>query len=118
MSVKKPISKKKGRKSPSDLTDFVVRNINPEIKYFKGKDSTYMVFRFSSTNKKNKNSFTYTVYKAVTANHAAYDIDDTLINLGENTRKLWDSLWFRTDVNYQVEKFVQDKKKSRKKTTR
>jgi len=118
MLVKKPIAKKKGRKTPSKIIDFSVRNVNPEIKYFKGKDSTYMVFRFSSTKKKNNHSFTYTVYKAVTSNHAAYDIDNNLIKLGKDTRKLWDSLWFRTDINYQVEKFVQDKKKKRKKMTR
>jgi hypothetical protein len=113
MKSKKPVQKKKEKKSPTDITDFSVRNINPEIKYFTGKDSNYMVFRFCSTNKKNKNSFTYTVYKAVTANHAAYDIDESLVNLKGNTRQLWDSLWFRTDVNYQVEKFIENKKKKK-----
>ena len=50
MPIKKPIAKKKEKKSISDVTDFSVRTINPEIKYFEGKDSTYLVFRFISTN--------------------------------------------------------------------
>lgn len=113
MPIKKPIAKKKERKSPSDVVDFSVRTINPEIKFFIGKDGTYLVFRFSSTNKKSKNS--YTVYKAVTANHAAYDVDENLIEVSKDTRILWDNLWFRTDVNYSVRKFVSNKKEINKK---
>lgn len=113
MPIKKPIAKKKERKSPSDVVDFSVRTINPEIKFFIGKDGTYLVFRFSSTNKKSKNS--YTVYKAVTANHAAYDVDENLIEVSKDTRILWDNLWFRTDVNYSVRKFVSNKKEIKKK---
>ena len=112
MPIKKPISKQKEKKSP-DVVDFSVRTINPEIKFFIGKDGTYLVFRFSSTNKKTKNS--YTVYKAVTANHAAYDVDENLIQLSKDTRILWDNLWFRTDVNYSVNKFVSNKKEIKKK---
>jgi hypothetical protein len=115
MPIKKPIAKKKEKKTTSDVTDFSVRTINPEIKYFEGKDSTYLVFRFISTNKKSTHPYTYTVYKAVTANHAAYDIDENLIKVSKDTRVLWDNLWFRTDVNYQVKKFVSNKKEIKKK---
>ena len=87
--------------------------LNPEIKFFVGTDSNYLVFRFSSTNKKSKNS--YTVYKAVTANHAAYDVDENLVKVSTDTRILWDNLWFRTEVNYSVRKFVENKKEIKKK---
>ena len=113
MSIKKPIAKKKEKKSPGPIVDNSVRKINPEIKFFVGKDSNYLVFRFSSTNKKSKNS--YTVYKAVTANHAAYDVDENLIQVSTDTRILWDNLWFRTEVNYSVRKFVENKKAIKKK---
>jgi len=113
MPIKKPIAKKKEKKSPGPIVDNSVRKINPEIKFFVGTDSNYLVFRFSSTNKKSKNS--YTVYKAVTANHAAYDVDENLIELSKDTRILWDNLWFRTEVNYSVRKFVENKKEIKKK---
>jgi hypothetical protein len=113
MSIKKPIAKKKEKKSPGPIVDNSVRKINPEIKFFVGKDSNYLVFRFSSTNKKSKNS--YTVYKAVTANHAAYDVDENLVKVSTDTRILWDNLWFRTEVNYSVRKFVENKKEIKKK---
>jgi hypothetical protein len=113
MPIKKPIAKKKEKKSPGPIVDNSVRKINPEIKFFVGKDSNYLVFRFSSTNKKSKNS--YTVYKAVTANHAAYDVDENLIQVSTDTRILWDNLWFRTEVNYSVRKFVENKKEIKKK---
>lgn len=114
MPIKKPIPKKKERKSP-DVVDFSVRTINPEIKYFEGKDATYLVFRFSSTGNKKTRKNSYTVYKAVTANHAAYDIDENLIEVSKDSRILWDNLWFRTDVNYSVKKFVSNKKEIKKK---
>jgi hypothetical protein len=113
MPIKKPIAKKKEKKSPGPIVDNSVRKINPEIKFFVGTDSNYLVFRFSSTNKKSKNS--YTVYKAVTANHAAYDVDENLVKLSTDTRILWDNLWFRTEVNYSVRKFVENKKEIKKK---
>lgn len=113
MSIKKPIAKKKEKKSPGPIVDNSVRKINPEIKFFVGTDSNYLVFRFSSTNKKSKNS--YTVYKAVTANHAAYDVDENLVKVSTDTRILWDNLWFRTEVNYSVRKFVENKKEIKKK---
>ena len=113
MPIKKPIAKKKEKKSPGPIVDNSVRKINPEIKFFVGKDSNYLVFRFSSTNKKSKNS--YTVYKAVTANHAAYDVDENLVKVSTDTRILWDNLWFRTEVNYSVRKFVENKKEIKKK---
>ena len=113
MPIKKPIAKKKEKKSPGPIVDNSVRKINPEIKFFVGTDSNYLVFRFSSTNKKSKNS--YTVYKAVTANHAAYDVDENLVKVSTDTRILWDNLWFRTEVNYSVRKFVENKKEIKKK---
>ena len=111
MPIKKPIAKKKEKKSPGPIVDNSVRKINPEIKFFVGTDSNYLVFRFSSTNNKSKNS--YTVYKAVTANHAAYDVDENLVKVSTDTRILWDNLWFRTEVNYSVRKFVENKKEIR-----
>jgi hypothetical protein len=113
MPIKRPIAKKKEKKSPGPIVDNSVRKINPEIKFFVGTDSNYLVFRFSSTNKKSKNS--YTVYKAVTANHAAYDVDENLVKVSTDTRILWDNLWFRTEVNYSVRKFVENKKEIKKK---
>ena len=113
MPIKKPIAKKKEKKSPGPIVDNSVRKINPEIKFFVGTDSNYLVFRFSSTNNKSKNS--YTVYKAVTANHAAYDVDENLVKVSTDTRILWDNLWFRTEVNYSVRKFVENKKQIKKK---
>ena len=113
MPIKRPIAKKKEKKSPGPIVDNSVRKINPEIKFFVGTDSNYLVFRFSSTNKKSKNS--YTVYKAVTANHAAYDVDENLVKVSTDTRILWDNLWFRTEVNYSVRKFVEHKKEIKKK---
>lgn len=121
MAIKKPISKQKEKKSIPSITNFVVREIYPEIKYFIGKDGTYMVFKSNSTNKKNGNS--YTVFMAVTANYAAIDIDEKLIKLGKNPRTLnprtlWNSLWYRTDVNYQVNELVEMKKIARKKAAK